>query len=70
MEYGSEAAHALGQQIYVGFMDEINFAKAGVKDINKAKQRMKELYDSVVARVEGTFRQEGEVFGKNICSIF
>ena len=62
--YGSEAAHALGQQIYVGFMDEINFAKAGVKDINKAKQRMKELYDSVVARVEGTFRQEGEVFGK------
>lgn len=64
IDYGSEASHSLGLQIYVGFMDEINFAKSGVKDINKAKERIKNLYDSVVARVEGTFRQGGEVWGK------
>ena len=45
-------------------LDEVNFAKSGVKDINKAKARIKEIYDSVVARVEGTFRQQGEVYGK------
>lgn len=45
-------------------LDEVNFAKSGVKDIQKAKARIKEIYDSVVARVEGTFRQQGEVYGK------
>lgn len=47
-----------------GFMDEINFAKSGIKDINKAKANIKATYDSIVARVEGTFRQNGEVWGK------
>lgn len=45
-------------------LDEVNFAKSGVKDVNKAKGRIKEIFDSVVARVEGTFRQQGEVYGK------
>ena len=64
IDYGSDVAHSIGLQIYVGFMDEISFAKAGIKDINKAKANMKSLYDSVLARVEGTFRQNGEVWGK------
>lgn len=64
IDYGSEAAHSIGKQIFIGFMDECNFARAGVKDVKKAKERMKELYDSVVARVEGTFRVQGEVWGK------
>ena len=64
MEFGSEAAHSIGKQIFIAFMDECNFARAGIKDISKAKLRMKELYDSVVARVEGTFRIHGEVWGK------
>lgn len=63
MEFGSEAAHSIGKQIFIAFMDECNFARAGIKDISKAKLRMKELYDSVVARVEGTFRIHGEVWG-------
>ncbi len=46
------------------FIDEINFAKSGVKDISKAKARIKELYDVVVARIEGTFRLDGIVWGK------
>lgn len=64
IDYGSESSHALGKQVLCGFIDEVNFAKAGVKDINKAKARVKELYDTIVARVEGTFRQGGEVWGK------
>lgn len=44
--------------------DEINFSQAGVKDVNKAKQRMKDLYNTISARVKGTFRMNGEVYGK------
>ena len=47
-------------------MDETNFAKAGVKDINKAKKDMKNLYDTANARISGTFRLNGEVYGKII----
>lgn len=64
IEYGSDAAHALGRQCFVGFLDEINFSRAGVKDVSKAKQHMKDLYNSVNARVKGTFRMNGEVYGK------
>ena len=64
IEAGSDVAHSLGKQIFCGFMDEINFAKSGIKDINKAKANIKATYDSIVARVEGTFRQNGEVWGK------
>lgn len=45
-------------------MDETNFAKAGVKDINLAKANMKKLYDTINARISGTFRIHGEVYGK------
>lgn len=44
--------------------DEVNFGNAGVKDIVKAKKVMKEKYDTLVARVTGTFVRNGEVFGK------
>ncbi len=47
-----------------GFLDEINFSRAGVKDINKAKAHMKDLYNTISARVKGTFRMNGEVYGK------
>lgn len=49
-------------------MDETNFAKAGVKDINLAKQHMKKLYDTINARISGTFRIGGEVYGKLIAA--
>ena len=48
--------------------DEVNFAKAGTKDITKAKQHMKELYDTINARISGTFRIGGEVYGKMFTS--
>ena len=49
-------------------MDETNFAKAGIKDISIAKSRMKNLYDTVNARISGSFRISGEVYGKLIAS--
>lgn len=64
ISYGSDAAHALGQQVFIAIMDEVNFSRSGVKDVNKAKEHMKNLYDTIVARVEGTFRLNGEVYGK------
>lgn len=64
IDYGSDASHGLGQQVFVGFMDECNFSKAGVKDVNKAKAHMKETYNTISARVKGTFKHGGEVFGK------
>lgn len=47
-----------------GFMDECNFSKAGVKDVNKAKRDMKDTYNTITARIKGTFRKNGEVCGK------
>ena len=64
IEAGSDVSHSLGKQIFCCVLDEVNFARSGVKDIQKAKARIKEIYDSAVARVEGTFRQQGEVYGK------
>lgn len=49
-------------------IDECNFAKAGVKDIGIAKATMKKLYDTINARISGTFRLNGEVYGKMITS--
>lgn len=62
----SDGAQALGKQVWAVFIDEISFARSGVKDINKAKEHMKRLYDTVNARVSGTFRLGGEVYGKLI----
>lgn len=64
ISYGSDAAHALGQQVFIAIMDEVNFSRSGVKDVNKAKEHMKNLYDTIVARVQGTFRLNGQVYGK------
>ena len=61
---GSNFSHALGMQVYCCFIDEMNFAKAGIKDINKAKKNVKESYDAIMARIEGTFRLDGVVWGK------
>lgn len=62
--YGSDASHAIGKATFCVIFDEANFAAAGIKDIEKAKKRMKEKYDTLVARVTGTFVKHGEVFGR------
>lgn len=60
----SDSAHLLGKQLWCLLMDEVNFTKAGVKDINKSKVAMKKLYDTGNARITGTFKIKGQVYGK------
>ena len=64
IDFGSDASHGLGRQIFCVIIDEANFRKAGIKDINKAKQYMMDMYNTLSARVKGTFRMHGEVYGK------
>lgn len=65
---GSDSSNFLGLQIWCAGIDEVSFAKSGVKDIVLAKNHMKKLYDTVNARISGTFRIGGEVYGKLIAS--
>lgn len=45
-------------------MDECNFSQAGVKDVKKAKEKMRNTYTTIAARVSGTFKHGGKVFGR------
>lgn len=45
-------------------MDEVNFARAGIRDIEKSKSHMKSMYNTAYARITGTFKLEGKVYGK------
>lgn len=65
---GSSSTDFLGRQIFCCVCDEVNFAKSGIKDINLAKANMKKIYDTVNARISGTFRLRGEVYGKLVTS--
>ena len=51
-------------QLVLHNCDECNFSKTGIKDVNKAKRDMKDTYNTISARIKGTFRQNGEVAGK------
>lgn len=60
----SDAAHVLGMQLWACCLDECNFARAGVKDISISKAHMKNLYDTANARITGTFKLNGKIYGK------
>lgn len=60
----SDGAHVLGMQLWACLMDEVNFAKAGIKDITKSKEQMKKIYDTANTRITGTFKLGGRVYGK------
>ena len=60
----SDAAHLLGMQLWACLMDEVNFARAGIKDITISKGQMKKMYDTANARITGTFKLEGRIYGK------
>ena len=60
----SDSAHVLGMQLWACLMDEVNFARAGVKDLNISKNHMKALYNTANARITGTFKLEGRIYGK------
>lgn len=64
IDFGSDASHGLGKQVFCAIMDECNFSRAGIKDVSKAKERMLDTYNTISARIKGTFRKNGEVYGK------
>lgn len=64
IDFGSDSSHGLGKQVFCCMLDEVNFSQAGIKDISKAKAKIKDTYNTLAARVKGTFRMNGEVFGK------
>lgn len=64
VDFGSDASHALGKQVFAAACDEVNFSRAGIKDVNKAKQHIQDTYNTISARIKGTFRKGGEVYGK------
>ena len=64
IDVGSSATHGLGKQTFAAFMDEVNFHTAGIRDIQKAKVRITETYNTLADRVKGTFKHGGEVFGR------
>ena len=45
-------------------MDEVNFVRAGTHDIAIGKNHMKQLYDTANARITGTFKLNGRIYGK------
>lgn len=45
-------------------MDEVNFAKSNIKNIDKAKADIKQMYDTANARITGTFKLGGKIYGK------
>ena len=45
-------------------MDEVNFVRAGIRDINIAKAHMNTLYNTANARITGTFKLGGKIYGK------
>ena len=60
----SDAAHVLGMQLFACCLDEVNFSRAGIKDLTKSKEHMKNLYDTANARITGTFKLNGRIYGK------
>lgn len=60
----SDAAHVLGLQLWAALIDECNFSRAGVKDISISKNHMKHLYNTANARITGTFKLNGRIYGK------
>jgi RNase P/RNase MRP subunit p29 len=45
-------------------MDEVNFNRAGIRDIEISKNHMKQLYNTAYARITGTFKLNGKIYGK------
>ena len=60
----SSGSMLLGKQLWCCLMDEVNFAKANIKNIDKAKTDMKQMYDTANARITGTFKLGGKIYGK------
>ena len=59
---GSKGQHGLGQQIFVGMLDECNFVPGSNATVEKSK--IMQTYASVSARIKSRFIKNGKLLGK------
>lgn len=59
---GSKASHGLGQQIFCGMLDEVNFAPGA--NVAFEKSKIMQTYSSVKARIKSRFIKNGKLLGK------
>ena len=62
IDLGSNADHAIGQDVFGAMVDEINFASGADTSIEKSK--VMEVYNAINTRITSRFRVEGNVHGK------
>lgn len=64
--YGSQGKHALGQQIFCGFLDEVDFQKSGIKGLAAldASNKIMDSYNTIKGRITSRFIKNGVLYGK------
>lgn len=62
IDLGSNANHAIGQDVFAAMVDEINFASGA--DVSMEKSKVMEVYNAINTRITSRFRVEGNVHGK------
>ena len=66
ISFGSKAEHALGQQIYAAFMDEIDFTRGGIKGATAldAQNGIMQAYTAIKERINSRFIKNGTQYGR------
>lgn len=64
--YGSKSDHALGQQVFCSFMDEIDFTKGGIKggDVLNSQNGIMQAYTTIKERINSRFIKNGVQYGR------
>lgn len=64
--FGSKADHALGQQIFGAFLDEVDFTKGGIKggDVLTAQNGIMKTYTTIKERINSRFIKNGVQYGR------
>lgn len=66
IRFGSKGEHALGQQVYAAFMDEIEFRKAGIKGTSAfdMSNAVMDAYSIIKSRIKSRFIKKGILYGR------
>lgn len=64
--YGSKSDHALGQQVYCAFLDEVDFTKGGIKggDVLNMQNGIMQAYTTIKERINSRFIKNGIQYGR------
>ena len=66
LTFGSKGEHALGQQVYCAFMDEIDFKQGGIKGGNvlDIQNGIMSAYTTIKERINSRFIKQGVQYGR------